>query len=130
MTSICHLTLFLKCINLSLIAKIFQYSISAPIADKMRKPKLLKPQPRKVVLVSSINEIHRTVLFVLQNFQLLCLILFYVSCNSAVVLNQQPKIAEESLMYAELELMKPLPEAKSATTGTVYAQILFEDRPV
>ncbi|XP_016113063.1 V-set and transmembrane domain-containing protein 4-like [Sinocyclocheilus grahami] len=63
----------------------------APIADKMRKPKLLKPQPRKVVL---------------------------------------PKIAEESLMYAELELMKPLPEAKAAKTGTVYAQILFEDKPV
>ncbi|XP_058649145.1 V-set and transmembrane domain-containing protein 4 isoform X2 [Onychostoma macrolepis] len=63
----------------------------APIADKMRKPKLLKPQPRKVVL---------------------------------------PKIAEESLMYAELELMKPLPEAKTTKTGTVYAQILFEDKPV
>lgn len=94
----------------------------------MRMPKLLKPQPRKVVLVSSINEIHRNVLFVLQN--LLYLILFNVSCNSAVVLNQQPKIAEESLMYAELELMKPLPEAKTATTGTVYAQILFEDKPV
>ncbi|XP_042623022.1 V-set and transmembrane domain-containing protein 4-like isoform X2 [Cyprinus carpio] len=59
----------------------------APIADKMRKPKLLKPQPRKVVL---------------------------------------PKIAEESLTYAELELMKPLPKAKTAKTGTVYAQILFE----
>ncbi len=53
-----------------------------------------------------------------------------VSCNSAVVLNQQPKIAEESLMYAELELMKPLPEAKTTTTGTVYAQILFEDKSV
>ncbi|XP_021335878.1 V-set and transmembrane domain-containing protein 4 [Danio rerio] len=63
----------------------------APIADKMRKPKLLKPQPRKVVL---------------------------------------PKIAEESLTYAELELIKPLPEAKAAKTGTVYAQILFEDKPV
>ncbi|XP_026079032.1 V-set and transmembrane domain-containing protein 4 isoform X2 [Carassius auratus] len=63
----------------------------APIADKMRKPKLLKPQPRKVVL---------------------------------------PKIAEESLTYAELELMKPLPEAKTANTGTVYAQILFEVKPV
>ncbi|XP_067285770.1 V-set and transmembrane domain-containing protein 4 isoform X2 [Pseudorasbora parva] len=62
-----------------------------PAKDKMRKPKLLKPQPRKVVL---------------------------------------PKIAEESLTYAELELMKPLPEAKSANTGTVYAQILFEDKPV
>lgn len=63
----------------------------APIADAMRKPKLLKPQPRKVVL---------------------------------------PKIAEESLTYAELELMKPLPDAKASKTGTVYAQILFEDKPV
>ncbi|XP_051531079.1 V-set and transmembrane domain-containing protein 4-like [Myxocyprinus asiaticus] len=63
----------------------------APIADKIRKPKLLKPQPRKVVL---------------------------------------PKIAEESLTYAELELMKPLPDAKTAKTGTVYAQILFEDKTV
>ncbi|XP_055032891.2 V-set and transmembrane domain-containing protein 4 [Misgurnus anguillicaudatus] len=63
----------------------------APIADKMRKPKLLKPQTRKVVL---------------------------------------PKIAEESLTYAELELMKPLPDAQTAKTGTVYAQILFQDRPV
>ncbi|XP_051969251.1 V-set and transmembrane domain-containing protein 4-like isoform X2 [Xyrauchen texanus] len=63
----------------------------APIADKIRKPKLLKPQPRKVVL---------------------------------------PKIAEESLTYAELELMKPLPDAKTAKTGTVYAQILFEDKQV
>ncbi|XP_072523384.1 V-set and transmembrane domain-containing protein 4 isoform X1 [Salminus brasiliensis] len=61
----------------------------APIADKLRKPKLLKPQPRKIVL---------------------------------------PKIAEESLTYAELELVKPLPDAKTSKTGTVYAQILFEDR--
>ncbi|XP_051959126.1 V-set and transmembrane domain-containing protein 4-like [Xyrauchen texanus] len=62
-----------------------------PIADKIRKPKLLKPQPRKFIL---------------------------------------PKIAEESLTYAELELIKPLPDAKTAMTGTVYAQILFEDKPV
>ncbi|XP_071392178.1 V-set and transmembrane domain-containing protein 4 [Centroberyx affinis] len=61
----------------------------APIGDKMRKPKLLKPQPRKVVL---------------------------------------PKIAEESLTYAELELVKPIPETKASCTGTVYAQILFEER--
>ncbi|XP_061088950.1 V-set and transmembrane domain-containing protein 4 isoform X2 [Conger conger] len=61
----------------------------APIAERLRKPKLLKAQPRKVVL---------------------------------------PKIAEESLMYAELELVKPLPETKAACTGTVYAQILFEEK--
>ncbi|XP_041124809.1 V-set and transmembrane domain-containing protein 4-like isoform X2 [Polyodon spathula] len=39
-----------------------------------------------------------------------------------------PKIAEESLTYAELELVKPHPENKSACTGTVYAQILFEEK--
>ncbi|KAM9411992.1 V-set and transmembrane domain-containing protein 4-like isoform 6-T6 [Salvelinus alpinus] len=61
----------------------------APIADKIRKPKLLKAQPRKVVL---------------------------------------PKIAEESLTYAELELVKPLPDNKASCTGTVYAEILFKER--
>ncbi|KAG2462410.1 V-set and transmembrane domain-containing protein 4a [Polypterus senegalus] len=39
-----------------------------------------------------------------------------------------PRIAEESLTYAELELVKPQPETKAACTGTVYAQILFEER--
>ncbi|KAJ7987658.1 hypothetical protein DPEC_G00328760 [Dallia pectoralis] len=68
-----------------------QIPAKAPIADKIRKPKLLKAQPRKVVL---------------------------------------PKIAEESLTYAVLELVKPLPEPKALCTGTVYAQILFEDRQV
>ncbi|KAK1794314.1 hypothetical protein P4O66_011198, partial [Electrophorus voltai] len=63
----------------------------APIADKVRKPKLLKPQPRNIIL---------------------------------------PKIAEENLTYAELELVKPIPEAKTSKTGTVYAQILFEDKMV
>ncbi|XP_030631677.1 V-set and transmembrane domain-containing protein 4 [Chanos chanos] len=63
----------------------------APIADKLRKPKLLKAQPRKVLL---------------------------------------PKIAEESLTYAELELVKPLPDAKTTNKGTVYAQIVFEDKPL
>ncbi|XP_023676034.2 V-set and transmembrane domain-containing protein 4 [Paramormyrops kingsleyae] len=41
-----------------------------------------------------------------------------------------PKIVEESLMYAELELVKPLPESKSACSGTVYAQIVFDERPM
>ncbi|XP_054623850.1 V-set and transmembrane domain-containing protein 4 [Dunckerocampus dactyliophorus] len=59
-----------------------------PIGDK-RKPKLLKPQPRKVVL---------------------------------------PKIVEENLTYAELDLVKPIPEAKTSHNGTVYAQILFEEQ--
>ncbi|XP_046709783.1 V-set and transmembrane domain-containing protein 4 [Silurus meridionalis] len=63
----------------------------APIGDRLRKPKLLKPQPRKIIL---------------------------------------PKIAEESLTYAELELVKPLPDAKTSKTGTVYAQILFDDKMV
>uniref|UniRef100_A0A8C7GQM1 Leucine rich repeat containing 18 n=1 Tax=Oncorhynchus kisutch TaxID=8019 RepID=A0A8C7GQM1_ONCKI len=63
----------------------------APIADKIRKTKLLKAQPRKVVL---------------------------------------PKIAEESLTYAELELVRPLPDNKASCTGTVYAEILFKERQI
>ncbi|XP_030255220.1 V-set and transmembrane domain-containing protein 4 [Sparus aurata] len=58
----------------------------APIGDKTRKPKLLKPQPRKVVL---------------------------------------PKIVEENLTYAELDLVRPIPDCKASCSGTVYAQILF-----
>ncbi|XP_032366504.1 V-set and transmembrane domain-containing protein 4 isoform X2 [Etheostoma spectabile] len=61
----------------------------APIGDKTRKPKLLKPQPRKVVL---------------------------------------PKIVEENLTYAELDLVKPIPETKASCSGTVYAQILFGEQ--
>ncbi|CAL8260327.1 unnamed protein product [Arctogadus glacialis] len=61
----------------------------APIREKVRITKLLKPQPRKLVL---------------------------------------PKILEESLTYAELELVKPIPETKSSSTGTVYAQIMFTER--
>ncbi|XP_058155116.1 V-set and transmembrane domain-containing protein 4 isoform X1 [Dasypus novemcinctus] len=38
-----------------------------------------------------------------------------------------PKIAEETLTYAELELMKPHQAAKGVPTSTVYAQILFEE---
>ncbi|KAM9550009.1 V-set and transmembrane domain-containing protein 4 isoform 4-T4 [Guaruba guarouba] len=38
-----------------------------------------------------------------------------------------PKIAEENLTYAELELMKPIQEAKGTPSMTVYAQILFEE---
>ncbi|XP_007936875.1 V-set and transmembrane domain-containing protein 4 [Orycteropus afer afer] len=38
-----------------------------------------------------------------------------------------PKIAEESLTYAELELIKPHQAAKGIPTSTVYAQILFEE---
>uniref|UniRef100_A0A3P9KFA6 V-set and transmembrane domain containing 4b n=1 Tax=Oryzias latipes TaxID=8090 RepID=A0A3P9KFA6_ORYLA len=56
----------------------------APIRDKTCKPKLLKPQPRKVLL--------------------------------------------ESLTYAELELIKPLPDMKASCSGTVYAQILFKEQ--
>ncbi|XP_054975142.1 V-set and transmembrane domain-containing protein 4 isoform X1 [Sorex araneus] len=38
-----------------------------------------------------------------------------------------PKIAEENLTYAELELIKPHQATKGAPTSTVYAQILFEE---
>ncbi|XP_044896245.1 V-set and transmembrane domain-containing protein 4 isoform X2 [Panthera pardus] len=38
-----------------------------------------------------------------------------------------PKIAEENLTYAELELVKPHRAAKGLPTSTVYAQILFEE---
>ncbi|KAM6185602.1 V-set and transmembrane domain-containing protein 4 [Rhynchocyon petersi] len=38
-----------------------------------------------------------------------------------------PKIAEESLTYAELELIKPHQEAKGVPSSTIYAQILFEE---
>ncbi|XP_034426978.1 V-set and transmembrane domain-containing protein 4 isoform X2 [Hippoglossus hippoglossus] len=60
----------------------------APIGDK-RKPKLLKPQPRKLVL---------------------------------------PKIVEENLTYAELDLVRPIPETKASCGGCVYAQILFGEQ--
>lgn len=39
----------------------------------------------------------------------------------------QPRIAEENLTYAELELTKPLRAAKGVPTSTVYAQILFQE---
>uniref|UniRef100_A0A8C5LFS3 V-set and transmembrane domain-containing protein 4 n=1 Tax=Jaculus jaculus TaxID=51337 RepID=A0A8C5LFS3_JACJA len=39
-----------------------------------------------------------------------------------------PKIAEENLTYAELELIKPHQATKDVPASTVYAQILFEDR--
>ncbi|KAK2885064.1 V-set and transmembrane domain-containing protein 4 isoform X2 [Channa argus] len=61
----------------------------APLRDKAQKPKLLKPQPRKLVL---------------------------------------PKIVEENLTYAELDLVKPIPEPKASRSGTVYAQILFGEQ--
>ncbi|XP_013364269.1 PREDICTED: V-set and transmembrane domain-containing protein 4 isoform X2 [Chinchilla lanigera] len=38
-----------------------------------------------------------------------------------------PKITEENLTYAELELTKPPRAAKGTPTNTVYAQILFEE---
>ncbi|XP_069467259.1 V-set and transmembrane domain-containing protein 4 isoform X2 [Ambystoma mexicanum] len=41
-----------------------------------------------------------------------------------------PRITEESLTYAELELMKPPPPAKGQPTSTVYAQILFEENTI
>ena len=44
------------------------------------------------------------------------------------LLHLQPKIVEENLTYAELDLVKPIPEAKASCTGTVYAQILFGEQ--
>ncbi|KAM9617881.1 V-set and transmembrane domain-containing protein 4 [Trichechus inunguis] len=38
-----------------------------------------------------------------------------------------PKITEESLTYAELELIKPHQTAQGVPTSTVYAQILFQE---
>ncbi|OCT72182.1 V-set and transmembrane domain-containing protein 4 [Xenopus laevis] len=38
-----------------------------------------------------------------------------------------PRLVEEGLAYAELELMKSPPPVKEPTTNTVYAQILFEE---
>ncbi|XP_053243866.1 V-set and transmembrane domain-containing protein 4 isoform X1 [Podarcis raffonei] len=38
-----------------------------------------------------------------------------------------PKIADENLTYAELELIKPHQEAQGIPAMTVYAQILFEE---
>ncbi|XP_028368072.1 V-set and transmembrane domain-containing protein 4 [Phyllostomus discolor] len=38
-----------------------------------------------------------------------------------------PKIAEENLTYAELELIKPHQASRGIPTSTVYAQILFEE---
>ncbi|XP_075698957.1 V-set and transmembrane domain-containing protein 4 [Rhinoderma darwinii] len=37
-----------------------------------------------------------------------------------------PRLVEEGLTYAELELIKPIPPVKESSSSTVYAQILFE----
>ncbi|XP_056387225.1 V-set and transmembrane domain-containing protein 4 isoform X2 [Hyla sarda] len=39
-----------------------------------------------------------------------------------------PKLVEEGLTYAELELIKPKPPIIESSSGTVYAQILFENQ--
>lgn len=49
------------------------------------------------------------------------------SASIVLCLVLQPKIAEENLTYAELELIKPHQAAKGIPTSTVYAQILFEE---
>ncbi|KAG8434913.1 hypothetical protein GDO86_013034, partial [Hymenochirus boettgeri] len=41
-----------------------------------------------------------------------------------------PRLVEEGLAYAELELMKSSPPIKEPTSSTVYAQILFEESSV
>lgn len=35
---------------------------------------------------------------------------------------------EENLTYAELDLVKPIPDATAKHSGTIYAQILFEEQ--
>ncbi len=54
----------------------------------------------------------------------------------------KPRVVEDSLTYAELELVKPKPElktdltgcaqleTKTQCTGTVYAQIIFVEKQV
>lgn len=48
--------------------------------------------------------------------------------DSFFLLRLQPKIVEENLTYAELDLVKPIPDATAKRSGTVYAQILFEEQ--
>uniref|UniRef100_A0A8C3T850 V-set and transmembrane domain-containing protein 4 n=1 Tax=Chelydra serpentina TaxID=8475 RepID=A0A8C3T850_CHESE len=50
-----------------------------------------------------------------------------LTAHRAVFPPRGPKIAEENLTYAELELIKPHQAAKGVPTTTVYAQILFEE---
>uniref|UniRef100_A0A8C6M664 V-set and transmembrane domain containing 4b n=1 Tax=Nothobranchius furzeri TaxID=105023 RepID=A0A8C6M664_NOTFU len=50
--------------------------------------------------------------------------LFSFTCHCA------PRIVEENLTYAELDLVKPIPEAKASRSGTVYAQILFGEQQI
>lgn len=47
---------------------------------------------------------------------------------SVFLAHLQPKIVEENLTYAELDLVKPIPDAAAKCSGTVYAQILFEEQ--
>lgn len=49
-------------------------------------------------------------------------------CLYIFCLYLQPKIVEENLTYAELDLVKPIPDDEAKRSGTVYAQILFEEQ--
>ncbi|NXV99503.1 VSTM4 protein, partial [Fregetta grallaria] len=51
----------------------------------------------------------------------------YFKSQAQLQRDSRPKITEENLTYAELELMKPIQEAKGIPSTTVYAQILFEE---
>lgn len=91
-------------------------------APKSQKPKLLKPQPRKIVLVSISRE---------GEFIELIWTWQWYHCHYLFILStpiSQPKIVEENLTYAELDLVKPIPDATAKHSGTVYAQILFEEQ--
>lgn len=95
----------------------------SPAAPKTQKPKLLKPQPRKVVLVSI-----PCVLPVHIYFYFRPAIKSGECCWSIYSLFLQPKIVEENLTYAELDLVMAIPDAAAKRSGTVYAQILFEEQ--
>lgn len=73
------------------------------------------PQPPAHFLTTGTTSFH----FLLSH----CYFSFFSS-----LLHLQPKIVEENLTYAELDLVKPIPEAKASCTGTVYAQILFGEQ--
>lgn len=72
----------------------FCFVPAAPIGDKTRKPKLLKPQPKKLVLVSTIHDhledacLHCHFLYccqVTRHLQSFCLFLCFCNLNVHVV---------------------------------------------
>uniref|UniRef100_A0A4W4DUF4 Ig-like domain-containing protein n=1 Tax=Electrophorus electricus TaxID=8005 RepID=A0A4W4DUF4_ELEEL len=86
-------------------------------------PKCITPQPPQIPVKAPVpNKPRRTKLLKVQPKK-----------------THMPRVADDSLTYAELELVKPVPEAKSSnsgtaqlepSSGTVYAQILFVEKQV